>query len=286
MLNDIKQLVMSSRPISWVNTAFPFVAGYLVAEPKITPLLIIGGLYFLFPYNLLMYGINDVFDYESDIKNPRKGGIEGIQLQKHLHRITIIAAIAINVPFVLYLLMQGSIASKLVLLYSVFMVLAYSVPKLRFKERPIIDSLTSSTHFVSPLVYALVLTGWQSSYWPFVMAFFVWGMASHAFGAVQDIIADRSAGIASIATYFGARTTVWLSIIAYSLTGVLLAIQGGAGLVMAVLAWLYALSVARYMRITDKTCEAAHEGWRTFLWLNQLVGFVLTLLLILYLRHA
>ena len=24
-----------------------------------------------------MYGINDVFDYASDLRNPRKGGIEG-----------------------------------------------------------------------------------------------------------------------------------------------------------------------------------------------------------------
>ncbi len=25
----------------------------------------------------VMYGVNDIFDYESDIKNPRKGGLEG-----------------------------------------------------------------------------------------------------------------------------------------------------------------------------------------------------------------
>ena len=34
-------------------------------------------------------------------------------------------------------------------------------------------------------------------------AFFAWGAASQAFGAVQDVRADRSAGIASIATVLG-----------------------------------------------------------------------------------
>ena len=40
--------------------------------------------------------------------------------------------------------------------------------------------------------------------------FFLWGAASHAFGAVQDVVADREAGIGSIATVIGARATVRL----------------------------------------------------------------------------
>ena len=66
-----RTLFVSSRPLSWVNTAFPFAAAYvLTAGVDIT--LVIGAIYFLIPYNLAMYGINDVFDYESDLRNPRK----------------------------------------------------------------------------------------------------------------------------------------------------------------------------------------------------------------------
>ena len=36
---------------------------------------------------------------------------------------------------------------------------AYSAKGLRFKEKPFLDSITSSTHFVSPAVYGLVLAG-------------------------------------------------------------------------------------------------------------------------------
>ncbi len=72
----LRTLLLSSRPLSWVNTAYPFAAAYLLAEERIDVPWVVGTLYFLIPYNLAMYGINDVFDYESDLRNPRKGGVE------------------------------------------------------------------------------------------------------------------------------------------------------------------------------------------------------------------
>ena len=73
----LRSLVTASRPLSWVNTAYPFAAAYLLASDGVDARLVVGTLFFLIPYNLLMYGINDVFDYESDLRNPRKGGVEG-----------------------------------------------------------------------------------------------------------------------------------------------------------------------------------------------------------------
>ena len=78
----IKELLLTSRPISWVNTAYPFAAAYLLAGGGIDWKFVVGTLFFLIPYNLLMYGVNDVFDYESDLRNPRKGGVEGALLAK------------------------------------------------------------------------------------------------------------------------------------------------------------------------------------------------------------
>ena len=50
-----------------MNTAYPFAAGYLVMGGGIDMQPIVGLLFFLIPYNLLMYGINDVCDYDSDM---------------------------------------------------------------------------------------------------------------------------------------------------------------------------------------------------------------------------
>jgi len=278
----IRTLLLSSRPLSWVNTAFPFAAGYLMTTREIDLVFVLGTLYFLIPYNLAMYGINDVFDYESDLRNPRKGGVEGAVLDRSLHRTTLWAVVITNVPFLVFLVVVGSPLSWLVLAVSVFAVIAYSAPGLRFKERPFLDSLTSSTHFVSPAVYGLVLAGavFTPGLFALLGAFFLWGVASHAFGAVQDIVADREGGIGSIATVIGGAATVRFAFAAYLLAGVLLLLTPWPGPLAAALTLPYAVSILPFWSVQDADAEGANAGWRRFLLLNFVSGFLVTLLLI------
>lgn len=169
-----------------------------------------------------MYGVNDVFDYESDLANPRKGGIEGALLEPQYHAATLWISALSCVPFVAYLLFVGNAESSVILLLVVFAVVAYSAKHLRFKEIPVLDSFTSALHFVGRMLFGLSL-GHGNLLDPVVLivtaAFLLWGMASHAFGAIQDIKADRQAKIASIATYLGARLTVRLAFDAYLVAG-------------------------------------------------------------------
>jgi len=280
----LKALFVSSRPLSWINTAFPFAAAYFMTTREIDVVFVVGTLYFLIPYNLAMYGINDVFDYESDLRNPRKGGVEGALLDRSMHRPTLWAALLTNVPFLVFLLVVGNPLSWLVLAISVFAVIAYSAPGLRFKERPFVDSITSSTHFVSPAIYGLVLAGavFTPQLWMLLGAFFLWGLASHAFGAVQDVIADREADIDSIATVIGARATVRLAVLAYWFAGVLLLFTEWPGPLAAILALPYVVVCAVFWNITDAAAETANRGWKKFLALNFISGFFVTMLLIAY----
>ncbi|WP_402462869.1 prenyltransferase [Isoptericola aurantiacus] len=284
----VGQLVGSSRPVSWINTAYPFAAAYLLAGgladddgPGLVG-LVLGTLYFLIPYNLLMYGLNDVWDYESDLRNPRKGGIEGVVLSRRWHRLTVWSAVLTNVPFLVYLVAVGDPASTAVLAVSVFAVVAYSAPRLRFKERPLLDSATSSTHFVSPAVFGLVLADGRltGAVLAALVAFFCWGMASQAFGAVQDVEADRAAGIGSVATRLGAARTVRAAMVFYALAGVVLLLAGPPAALAAVLVVPYIINIARFRHLDDADCERANAGWRRFLWLNLVTGFLVTQLFI------
>lgn len=283
-----RTLVMSSRPLSWVNTAFPFAAGYLMTTHRVDLTFIIGTLFFLIPYNVAMYGINDVFDYESDMRNPRKGGVEGAVLDRRLHRLTLWVALVTNLPFLVFLVIVGSPLSWLVLAVSMFAVVAYSVKGLRFKEVPFLDSITSSTHFVSPAIYGLVLAGavFTPALWLILAAYFLWGIASHAFGAIQDIQADREGGLASVATVMGARFTARFALVAYFLAGVALVVAGVGSdsvttLYAAALVIPYLIMVWPFRSLPDTDCERANRGWRAFLWINYAAGFAVTLLLIL-----
>lgn len=272
----------SSRPLSWVNTAYPFAFVYFAVTQTVDWLLIIGSLFFLIPYNLLMYGINDVFDYESDIRNPRKGGVEGARLGPTLHRPMLWAGSLIALPFVVWLGWMGSWSSRVWLAVSLFSVIAYSVPRLRFKERPFLDSVTSSAHFVTPAVYALALAGGSvGAVGTLAFAsFFLWGAASHAFGAVQDVVYDREAGIGSIATVIGARHTVRLAVVGYVLAGTLMLFTPWPLSLLSLVAIPYLAAVAPFWFITDNTATIAHRGWRWFLGINFLAGAWITLVAI------
>lgn len=278
----LRALFVSSRPLSWVNTAFPFAAAYLLTTREIDVVLIVGTIFFLIPYNLAMYGINDVFDYESDLRNPRKGGVEGAVLSTRMHRPTLIASVVTTVPFTIFLVAVGSPLSWLALAVSLFAVCAYSAKGLRFKERPFLDSFTSSTHFVSPAIYGLVLAGavFTPQLWAVLGAFFLWGVASHAFGAVQDVIADREGGIASIATVIGAKATVRFAVIAYLLGGVLLLFSARPGPLAGLLVLPYVAVCAPFWNVTDAAADTANRGWRRFLLLNFVTGFFVTMLMI------
>lgn len=282
-MQTLRKLFISSRPVSWINTAFPFAATYLFFTGKVDLTLVIGTLFFLIPYNLLMYGINDVFDYESDLRNPRKGGIEGALLDTALHKVTIWSSVLLCVPFLVYLFAVGTVVSGLMLAFAVFTVLAYSVKGLRFKEIPFLDSVTSASHFVNPMLFAAVLVG-QSLLSPVLLAswlaFFCWAMASHAFGAVQDVRADREGGLSSIATVIGARATTRFAWALYLVAGLLMLTTGWPAGFASIAAIGYLVILLPHWNITDETCESANRGWKKFIWLNYFAGFVVTQLLI------
>ena len=275
----LRAVVLSSRPLSWVNTAFPFAVAYYVATQSLDARFWVGVLFFLIPYNVLMYGINDVFDYESDVRNPRKGGAEGALLQPAFHRPMLVIAAALAAPFVVWLVIQGDWISWVMLAVSLFSVAAYSTPPLRFKEVAGLDSVTSSLHFVSPALYGLTLgqgalteTGGL-----IIAAFFLWGMASHAFGAVQDVQSDREAGIGSVATALGARAAVWIAVAFYTIAGTLILLAPWPLSLTAVISVGYLAAVVPFVRITDETARGAHGGWRWFLGINFFAGAVVTL---------
>lgn len=287
----MRQVLAASRPFSWINTAFPFAAAYLMATGgRVDAALVVGTVFFLGPYNLLMYGVNDVFDYASDLRNPRKGGIEGGLVAPAaaaaVHRRILVACAVTTVPFVVWLLTVGSggaVAANLTLLSVLFLVVAYSAPVLRFKERPVLDSATSAMHFVGPALYALVLVGADlgaRTAWPVLVAFTAWGMGSHAFGAVQDVRADREGGIGSVATVLGAHATVVTSTLAYVIAAAVLLAVPWPGWLAALLPLPYAANAAAFWSVRDEDCERANRGWRRFLWLNLVTGFLVTMLLI------
>ncbi len=278
----ISEIIKCSRPISWVNTAVPYLVGYLVVMQSLNIPAIIGFIYFLFSYNLMLYGINDIYDYETDIKNPRKNSVEGAIMPKSSHNKLWFAIAITNIPFLIYFFVIGDLVSNAVLIATVFFTFSYSAKPLRFKEVPFLDSINSALHFVLPFVFGLTLANSKNYYWPIIIAFMLWGVASQAFGAIQDIKPDRAAKIHSIATYLGAMRTAKFSLTFYILCCFIVAfLYFPYGLLTSVFLSCYVLNVSFFLKFrSDAQSNQYRRGWKNFLWLNGLVGFFITQILL------
>ncbi|CAE6490439.1 unnamed protein product [Rhizoctonia solani] len=192
-----------------------------------------------FPLCTVVFGVNDIYDYQSDLLNPRKSltSLEGSILPPAHHEFVQKSAITSSVVIVLASIIPTShILSRNELdatwqLYSpalstillVALGWIYSAPPLRLKERPVLDSVSNGLIvWLSCLVgftSARVLTGnlnWGSADIP--TKTYMLGLVTasvHALGAAADIEADIAAGQRTIATRIGRRGCALIGAAAY-----------------------------------------------------------------------
>ena len=195
-----------SRPVLWINTVGPAVVGVWLTGDlwrwEAVPLL----LWLTLPFNLLIYGVNDVFDQETDAKNPRKGTLEGARILPGEVAPIWLGVLLTNAPFLLYFfLFLSASASFWILLYAALFV-GYSAPPVRFKARPYLDSLSNAA-YAFPLVF-MPLALEQPTVWPAALGLMSWGAAKHTFDAVQDVDEDRNVGICTTAVRLGVSGVV------------------------------------------------------------------------------
>jgi 4-hydroxybenzoate polyprenyltransferase len=275
----MRRLLLASRPFNWINTALPFLAVAISTGRPLSWAVALGTVYFLLPFNLLMYGVNDLYDYESDRRNPRKGGLEGAVLPPAEKWWLWGAVAATNLPLLALLAWLAPLPATAMLLVTAGTAVAYSAPPLRTKVIPGLDSITSALHFTLPAVCGGLAAGALGALpWRFLAALFCWSIASQALGSIQDIGYDRVAGLRSVGTWLGPRTTAALSCVGYSLAVLLTASAGSPGAVLA------AATLAVYVLLAASCLGGselqARRAWRSFLGLNLLCGFLLTQVLL------
>lgn len=204
----MRRLVEISRPVLWVNTIGTTVigmwlSGYLWTW-EILPILI----WVTFPFNLLIYGVNDIYDQDTDADNDRKGGYGGAKIKPSETRMIGWGVILTNVPFLVYFAVTLPWEAVAWMALYAFSFWQYSATPLRFKGRPILDSL-SNADYAFPLVFVPLALG-APVLWAAAIGLMVWSMAKHVYDAIQDIDEDRDAGIRTTAVAFGVRgSLVW-----------------------------------------------------------------------------
>lgn len=234
----IRRLVEISRPVLWVNTIGTtiigmWLSGYLWTW-EIVPILI----WVTFPFNLLIYGVNDIYDQDTDADNDRKGGYGGAKIKPHEVRMIGWGVILTNIPFLVYFAITLPWEAVAWMAAYAFSFWQYSATPLRFKGRPILDSL-SNADYAFPLVFVPFALG-EQPLWAAALGLMAWSMAKHVYDAIQDIDEDRDAGITTTAVAFGVRGSLLWSALWWLVSTVLFALVNiPVAVVNAVLAgWL------------------------------------------------
>ena len=165
-------------------------------------------LWLTLPFNLLIYGVNDVSDQETDAGNPRKGTLEGARIDRSEVRPVVLGVVFTNVPLLIYsVLFVPPSAMAWMFLYALLF-LGYSIPPARFKSRPYLDSLSNAA-YAFPLVFVPLTLG-SEPVWPAALGLMAWSAAKHTFDAVQDVVEDRKSGIRTTAVRLGpGGVVVW-----------------------------------------------------------------------------
>jgi 4-hydroxybenzoate polyprenyltransferase len=212
----LRYLLTLSRPRFWLYLAGPVVVGVAFAADSVGELFLPVGFalfgYFLLPANVLLYGVNDVFDADVDEANPKKESKEARWSGDRfvLGAVVVggllgLATFAVT-PQVAWLYLGG------------FFLLGveYSAPPFRFKTTPFLDSVSNGL-YVLPGMAAYATVAGVHPPWPAVVGAWLWTMGMHTFSAIPDIEPDREAGIRTTATVLGEERTYaycavcWLS---------------------------------------------------------------------------
>lgn len=222
-----KKLLTISRPRFWIYFAGPALVALAVSFgqdltewAQIWPWIFV--LYFTYPANLLVYGVNDIFDYETDKNNPKKQSYEDlVRPEEHLYLV--IWIILINLPFLFVLFLFSPWLSQASLLLFLLLSVFYSAPPVRAKAQPFLDSAFNILYIMPGLATYYFFENTVS--FPLVIAAGLWSMAMHSYSAIPDIKSDRDSNTPTIATAIGFRGTLFYCLSLYIVAGALLATE-------------------------------------------------------------
>lgn len=239
----LSRLLTISRPVLWINTIGTTLMGVWLTGSLWNWNALVILVWVTFPFNLLIYGINDIFDQETDNINIRKGGFGGAKIDpKEVPWIAWGVALT-NLPFLIYFAFVFPLDANIWMWAYSLTFLFYSAPPARFKGRPFLDSL-SNADYAFPLAFVPLALGFTPN-WMAVFALMAWSLAKHTYDAIQDIEEDSFVEIKTTAVFLGAKKSlIWVGFW-----------------------WLVSTVLFAFVNIPLSIANAAYAGW--LIWLIQ-----------------
>lgn len=173
----------------------------------------------LLTHGEVTFGVNDIYDHESDLRNCRKNSqwADGTVLEPVRHDLVLRAA-RVSTLLVVLSAFPATTCSLEALAYTLaFLALLwmYSAPPVRFKERPVLDSLLNGLVCWLFWAYGYTFSGYRSLIFDTQQSagngrlVFLFASALHSLAAMLDRRADALAGYRTIGTVHGGKYTAF-----------------------------------------------------------------------------
>lgn len=326
---QLRKLLQISRPRFWMYTVWPFLVGVAATWSVLTffdqiqwfldtwdTKWLIGSLfifwmfltylfYFIFPANLLIYGVNDIADGDTDQFNTKKEWYEqrltltkeslvraiikrwawcicvGIVLAvwfsivQHYPPISLPSRAASILPhwttqasYTLFLLLFSIIPSVLAWIAFFFSSIFYSLSPIRAKSKPFVDGAFNVLYIIPGIIS--YLTFW----WAVASISRIWFIAArfrciamHTYSAIPDIEPDSKAGLTTTAVLLWPKNTLWYCLILWIFSSIL------AAQVIGPIAYLFG-TIYLWLIITS-FYKPVMSVYSRFPWINATIGFIL-----------
>lgn len=222
-------LLRVSRPRFWMYLVGPYLIGIGASQEFNNAVAVNSSiwwwlLFFSFPANLFIYGVNDIADTDTDQFNEKKGTYEAKIAQKDIKKISW-SIILFMLPFV-PLVWDSSIQEQILFLIFIISGAFYSLPPIRMKAIPFIDSLSNGVLYTMAGLMGYYAAGGTDISWVPYLAGAVWAAVMHAYSAIPDISADTRAGVRTIATVLKEYNTLIICLASYLVIAALLMWSG------------------------------------------------------------
>jgi 4-hydroxybenzoate polyprenyltransferase len=235
-------LLKVSRPGLWFSTLWLYTLPTSRLDVWHSWAFWVGLGYVTFPLNFLIYGWNDMVDYETDRANPRKDsflfGARGTREQLAALPPYLIAS---QVPFVLALLYFGGWMAALFLVGLIAAAGLYNMPRHGWRGRPPLELINQVGYLLLiPLSIRLNHTAPISAA---ALGYLVLFCAhSHLMGEVADAIPDAQAGRRTTALVLGVKNAKLLIMLLVLAEGLVLGFRFHdwwlGGFLLAGVVWL------------------------------------------------
>lgn len=257
-----------SRQVGWIIAPLVFSIGFIYSGASVSTPSLLQFIILSIPYSVFLFGVNDIYDRESDRLNPRKNTYLDDHIEAFIYKVSLITVFSLIIVS-LSTFNSSNIASTLItVLFSYF----YSAKPVRLKELLFLDSISNGIIFFSvfSMGYSFGAGLADIPLKIYYVALCVMGI--HAFGAAVDYDADRLASQRTMAVYLGKRGAFLFTFLCFILSFLFSGI--GTAIIKIYLLYCTIISAVAMLFLNRK--------FEILLFKMIFVGFVLTSIIFLF----